>query len=104
MTRLYRLLSQANGSLAVALLAVALATGATRVAFADVPPDPCPCLEGETPEECAERCATGVTDCSRAFCISTNGGCTSNCDGKECDANDNTKKCKKSATDACECL
>ncbi len=55
MARLYGLLSQASGSLAVALLAIVLAV-ATQSASANPVPEPCPCLEGETPEQCDARC------------------------------------------------
>ncbi len=61
MARLYGLLSQASGSLAVALLAIVLAAAASNTAFADVAPGPCACQPEETQEECDARC--GFVSC-----------------------------------------
>jgi hypothetical protein len=78
MISLHRLLVKACGSVAVALLAIALAMAAQN-ATADVPNppgDPCPCLPEETQEECDARCAS-VCDvsCAAAYPQCGNGSC-----------------------------
>ncbi len=95
MARLYGLLSQASGSLAVALLAVALAAAASRNAFADTGPSPCACLPEETQEECDARCLGAL--CSHGACTTTCGpGVFPQCGTGACDK---TQFCK----DNCPC-
>ena len=57
MTRLTAMVPRLCGSLALALLLVALAAAGN--ALADDPPPPCACEPGETQEECDARCAQG---------------------------------------------
>ncbi len=74
MARLYRLLSQASGSLAVALLAVVLAAAASRNAFADVP-DPTPVVD--CPNDCS--CFTITSPCYYGQCAGEVQGCDTSC-------------------------
>jgi hypothetical protein len=76
-TRLYGVLTQACGSLAVALLAVALMTAGARDAFADVPPPPPPPPVVDCPNDCA--CFTITSPCYYGQCTVTVQGCATSC-------------------------
>ncbi len=80
MARLYGLLSQACGSLAVALLAVALAVAASRNAFADTGQlCPCPFCDPEDPnyQQCQQQYQQCMQQCQdQRRCLVCDDPCT----------------------------
>ncbi|HET6575840.1 MAG TPA: hypothetical protein VFG68_19720 [Fimbriiglobus sp.] len=89
MTRLYSLLSQASGSLAVALLAVALVATTNRIAFADSVT--CPCDPNDPNyQQCQEQCIGFCNSLCAIACGPWGGGpgtgtpCTGSCTGTGC--------------------
>lgn len=83
MTRLYGVMSQAFGSLAVAALVVGLAAATANSAFADTGPGPglgtCDHPNGQA---CTDNDTTNPTDCDTAT------------KGKACDSQDTNCKCR----------